>query len=53
VLIAAETWGCPPWEIAEGDKVTWYMRWRFFQGQRIKREEIEADDLKEQYGFNA
>jgi len=40
VLIAAETWGCPPWEIAEddeNDRLTWFNRWRYFMVQREKK----------------
>lgn len=39
VLVAAETWGTPPWEIAgDGDKITWFMRWLKFNHWRSKAE---------------
>ena len=41
VLIAAETWGCPPWEITgETDarsRARWYLFWRVFQVKRIAK----------------
>ena len=41
ILLAAEAWGCPPWEIAGGNKVLWVLRWKFLAEQRAKR--LEAD----------
>lgn len=37
VLLAAEAWKCPPWEILRGSKVIWLMRWNFLQEQRLKK----------------
>lgn len=36
VLIAAETWGTAPWEIAGGSQVLWFRRWRAFQSERLR-----------------
>jgi hypothetical protein len=42
VLIAAEEWGTPPWEIAQdGDQVTWFVRWTEYRAAINKRSEIE------------
>jgi len=43
VLVAAEEWGCPPWEIAGGNKLQWFFRWTEYQPRRekAKRKAIE------------
>jgi hypothetical protein len=39
VLIAAEDWGMPPWEIAgDGERVKWFLRWAEFKHWRGKAE---------------
>jgi hypothetical protein len=42
VLLAAEEWGVPPWEIAGGAKYLWFTRWNFFRGQVNKKQAGEA-----------
>lgn len=37
VLMAAEAWGCPPWEIAGGDEAAWFWRWEHFTALRLKK----------------
>jgi hypothetical protein len=44
VLIAAEEWGCPPWEIAGGDKLKWYFRWQEYAKHRAKKQRIDAGE---------
>lgn len=40
VLIAAEDWGLPPWEIAgDGEPVKWFYRWAEYKHWRNKAEE--------------
>jgi len=41
VLIAAERWGVPPWEVAAGP-LMWFLRWIEFENQRAKEEERQA-----------
>ena len=31
VLVAAESWGMPPWEIAGGKRMLWWQRWLRYQ----------------------
>lgn len=42
VLLAAEDWGMPPWEIAaDSDPVTWFYRWAEYKHWRAKAEETQ------------
>jgi hypothetical protein len=41
-LVAAEKWGCPPWEIAGGNKLVWWFRW--VEGQRLVNEKLKLDN---------
>jgi hypothetical protein len=38
VLVAAEEWGVPPWQIAPDalSEIEWFMRWQFYRGQVSK-----------------
>lgn len=36
ILVAAEAWGCPPWEIAGGWRLQWMLRWQVFTELRNK-----------------
>lgn len=38
VLVAAEAWGCTPWEIAGGNKLVWFMRWQEYITETNKKE---------------
>ena len=42
VLLAAEEWGCPPWEIAGGSKYQWFTRWNFYKSQVNKKQNMNA-----------
>lgn len=49
VLEAAAEWSRPPWEIAQGNRVIWWLRWRFVRNekarianQRAKQAELNA-----------
>ena len=45
ILLAAEAWGCPPWEIASsGSRAIWVLRWKFLAEQRAKK--LEQDMKK-------
>jgi len=35
--VAAEEWGCPPWEIASGSRMAWFMRWQFWNEQKARK----------------
>lgn len=45
IIIAAEDWGLPPWEVSgDGERVKWFYRWAAYkkwagiaQEQQIKR----------------
>lgn len=50
VLAAAESWGCPPWEIAGGDAKTWFHRWAYWKGQVGKKQQAELEKLKKRHG---
>jgi len=39
VLVAAQEWGCPPWEIAGGGKMTWFYRYLEYRMQMQKARE--------------
>jgi hypothetical protein len=43
VLVAAEDWGIPPWEIeaAGGGSVMWFFRWAEYKHWRNKAEEAQ------------
>lgn len=46
VLVAAQEWGVPPWEIvggmqAEGERLRWFWRWQKYAEQRAKKIESE------------
>jgi hypothetical protein len=42
VLIAAEDWGTPPWEIAgDGERIKWFYRWAEFRHWRGKAEQAQ------------
>ena len=43
VLIAAAEWSIPPWEIAGGDKLTWWFRW-------VEYGNLRAEKMKKDYG---
>ena len=36
VLQAAAEWGISPWELAEGDPLTWIFRWIYLKEQLAK-----------------
>jgi hypothetical protein len=38
LLILWESTGTPPWEIAGGNRAYWFVRWRFWYAQRVKKE---------------
>lgn len=40
VLAAAKEWGCPPWEIAGGHKLTWYIRWQEYRKQIAEKVKV-------------
>jgi hypothetical protein len=40
VLVAAESWGCPPWEIAGGGRLMWWFRWQAYQKHLAKAQEV-------------
>jgi len=48
VLLAAEDWGCPPWEVI-GEEPTqearwkWFKRWEFYAAQRSVKHKIDTD----------
>ena len=44
VLDAAKEWGVPAWEIADGSKVVWWLRW-------VTRRKLEIE-IKEQLEKN-
>src|SRR5690606_11704230 len=47
VLAAAESWGCPPWEIAGGYTKTWFHRWTYWKGQISRKHQEDLDKLKD------
>lgn len=44
VLIAAQEWGSPPWEIAGGNKLTWLYRWMYWRSQQNKKDQGDLED---------
>jgi len=42
VLIAAEEWGCTPWEIAGGNTLKWYWRWQEYVKHREKKAKLDS-----------
>jgi hypothetical protein len=46
VLIAASEWGTPPWEIAGGSRLTWYLRWNEWKKLEHKRMQQERNGRK-------
>jgi len=45
VLLAAEEWGVPPWEIAGGARVTWYLRWVEYHNMRTAKANHKGQSL--------
>jgi hypothetical protein len=46
VLLAAEAWGCPPWEVAEGgSRLVWFLRWRELAAQRAKKQAWDSGEV--------
>lgn len=43
VLVAAEAWGCTPWEIAGGNPLIWFMRWQEYSKQVYEKVKKEMD----------
>ena len=37
VLVAAEAWGCTPWEIAGGNPLVWFIRWQEYTVETNKK----------------
>lgn len=48
VLLAAREWGRPPWELAGGAKVLWYLRWIEFNNLTAERDKKNADRLTDE-----
>ncbi len=42
VLLAAEEWSIPPWEITgDGERVMWFYRWAAYRHWRNKADEAQ------------
>jgi len=42
VLVAAEAWGCKPWELAGGSPLVWFMRWMEYVSEVDKKRRGEG-----------
>ena len=45
VLVAADEWGTPPWEIAGGSRLLWWLRWQAWKTQAAKKAELDRGAL--------
>jgi len=47
--VAAESWGCKPWDLAGGDPLTWFLRFIEFQNAKQNRQDLEAQRMKKEW----